>query len=294
MIHRADLQIRDPFVLPLPAQRRYALFGTTDREPWATPAVGFDVYLSVGDSLDEWEEPRPVFRPAPDFWATHHYWAPEVHEWQGRFFMFASFRARGKHRATQLLVSDTATGSYVPYSPVPATPPDWDCLDGTLFVDAQNAPWLVFCHEWQQIGDGGMYAVRLADDLSTAIGEPLLLFRASSAPWAIPSVHEAITGYVTDGPFMHRTATGALLMLWSTFGAAGYGMTVATSASGEITGEWTQLPEPLIASDAGHGMLFRDFGGALRLALHQPNKTPRERPQFLHVVERGDRLEIVS
>ena len=41
-------------------------------------------------------------------------------------------------------------------------------LDGTLFVDAGGKPWLVYAHEWVQIGDGTIEAMPLKDDLSAA------------------------------------------------------------------------------------------------------------------------------
>lgn len=176
--------------------------------------------------------------------------------------MFASFKADGLCRGTQVLVADSPLGPFRPHSAGPLTPRDWECLDGTLFVDEAGAPWMVFCHEWVQVHDGEMCAMRLAADLSQAIGEPLLLFRASEAPWGVKP--EKI-GYVTDGPFLHRARNGALLMLWASFGAGGYAQGVARSTSGHISGPWVQEPEPLYAQDGGHGMLFRAFDGRLML-----------------------------
>ena len=37
-----DIQIRDPFVLPIAATQTYYLFGTTDKNCWTGPGVGFD------------------------------------------------------------------------------------------------------------------------------------------------------------------------------------------------------------------------------------------------------------
>lgn len=293
MPHRTEIQIRDPFVLPLVAERRYVLFGTTDTNAWSGVATGFDCYLSVGESLDEWEGPIPAFRPSSDFWSRENYWAPEVHEWRGRYYMFASFKAPGVCRGTQILVADNPTGPYEPHSPAPVTPPDWECLDGTLFVDLDGKPWMVFCHEWLQVGDGEICAVPLAEDLTAATGDPVLLFRASSAPWAKSFSSRGIKeAYVTDGPFLHRLENGTLAMLWSTTGAQGYCMGLATSESGGILGPWHQSPEPLFATDGGHGMLFRAFDGTLYMTLHQPKKTPLERPFFFPIVERNGGLSL--
>jgi hypothetical protein len=68
----------------------------------------------------------------------------------------------------------------------------------------------MFRHEWVQIGDGTMNAVRLADDLTKPVGEPILLSRASDASWCRPVQPEK---YVTDGPCFYRLKNGPLLML---------------------------------------------------------------------------------
>ena len=299
---RADkIQIRDPFVLPVAVTGTYYLFGTTDKDCWNGPGIGFDCYLSR--DLEDWRGPVAALRPRPGFWATTHFWAPEVHAYRGRFFMFATFNVEGGFRGTQILVADRPEGPYEPWSDRPVTPPHWQCLDGTLHVDAEGAPWIVFCHEWLQVHDGAMYALRLSPDLRGAMGRPVFLFNASEAPWAHrvhgPHVKPAegqlvyqFPTYVTDGPFLYRTGTDALLMLWSSSGARGYAMGLARSTSGSVQGPWEQEGEPLWAEDGGHGMIFRAFDGRLFLALHVPNVTPNERAIFQEVVEEGDGLRL--
>ena len=288
-LYTRDLRIRDPFIVPVEAERLYYMFGSARLRGEPDSPNGFDAYMSR--DLESWEGPTPAFRPSPQFWADRDFWAPEVHFHQGRWFMLASFKAEGVCRATQILAADNLIGPYVPHGDGPVTPSDWECLDGTLFVDGQGQPWMVFCHEWLQVQDGEMCAVALSPDLSRAIAPPLLLFRASEASWSKPFGPEG-NNRVTDGPFLHRTASGALLMLWSTGGYEGYTIGCARSTSGTILGPWTQDPEPLYDKDGGHGMLFRTFAGQLMLSIHQPNESPDERALFLRVREDGDRLLI--
>lgn len=160
-------------------------------------------------------------------------------------------------------------------------------------MDASNQPWIVFCHEWVQVGDGEICAMRLSDDLVSAVDAPQLLFRASEAPWAHELNSKGRKGYVTDGPWMHRLSSGELLMLWSSFGTGGYTVGIARSASGDILGPWQQLPDPLYVGDGGHCMVFRTFDGQLHLAYHRPNPTPDERPYFVPLREHQSSLEIV-
>lgn len=292
MLKKADIHIRDPFVLPITAERRYYLYGTTGPQTWTSSASGIDYYTSP--DLRGWEGPFPAFRPPTGFWADRNFWAPEVHIYRGRYYLLASFKAEGVCRGTQILAADGPRGPFLPVSDGPVTPRDWECLDGTLFVDARNQPWMVFCHEWVQVGDGEICAVRLSDDLVSAREPPHLLFRASEAPWAEAFESKGRKGYVTDGPSLHRLASGALIMLWSSFGVGGYTIGVARSASGAIQGPWQQAPEPLYAGDGGHCMVFRTFEGRLLLAYHRPNQSPHERPHFVPLRETGSSVEIVE
>lgn len=292
-MNKAAIQIRDPFVVANPRDRHYYLYGTTDPEPWRSPGVGFDVYTS--SDLDEWTGPKAAFRPEPGFWATRNFWAPEVHELHGSWYMFASFKADGACRATQILKSDRPDGPFRVHSRHPITPDDWECLDGTLHVDPDGEPWMVFCHEWQQVRDGQICAVRLSRDLSAPVGAPELLFSASQAAWTRPRRRRDGSvdprDRVTDGPFMYRTSAGTLLMLWSSFSDNGYAMGISRSRSVAIHGPWLHLPEPMADDDSGHGMIFRAFDGRLYLTYHAPNNTPNERPVFVEIGETADGLE---
>jgi len=285
---KGEIHIRDPFVVPCPTEKIYYLFGSTDENCWGGPATGFDFYRST--DLEHWEGPFPAFRPPAGFWSNTQYWAPEVHRYQDRYYMFASFKAENVCRGTQILVADTIEGPYRPHSDGPVTPRKWECLDGTLFVDETRTPWMVFCHEWVQVHNGEICAMPLTDDLKQAAGEPVLLFKAKDAPWACRIRDDE--NYVTDGPFLYPAAGGALLMLWSSVGRTGYALGVATSATGNILGPWTQNDEALFSQDGGHGMLFKTFDGELRLSIHKPNQSPIERPVFIPAVQTGNELKI--
>ena len=273
-----EINIRDPFVLV--HQDTYYLYGTRGATCWG-PATGFDV--CVGKDLENWSDPVPCFENDGAFWADRNYWAPEVHPWLGSFYLFASFKSETRRRGTAILRAASPLGPFEPLSDGPVTPPEWECLDGTFFADPAGRPWIVFCHEWVQAGDGEIHAMPLTDDLRAPAGDPRLLFRASDAEWARPVHHSSgVTGYVTDGPFLWHDRAGRLLCLWSSFSGSGYTQGLALSESGEITGHYRQLP-PLFTENGGHGMLFRDLKGRTMLALHRPNEHLKERPLFLPV-----------
>ena len=280
MIHRTDIQIRDPFILV--EGDCYYLFGTTDADPWKE-GHSFLCWRSL--DLEWYEGPFLAFAPGEAFAGTINFWAPEVHKVGERFYMFASFLRPGKHRGTMILAADSPQGPYVPVSGETYTPGDWACLDGTFFrEDGKN--YSFFIHEWVQIRDGTVELTQLQEDLSGPVGEPVTLFHGSDAPWAKGF---ADGGFVTDGPFVWQLSTGRLAMLWSGFGTGGYTLGVAYSDGG-VRGPWVQDPEPLFRTDGGHGMIFRTLDGTLMLSLHSPNDTPKERPHFFPLEERDGRL----
>lgn len=293
MIHSSDIQIRDPFILPEPDEQAYYLFGTTDTNPWHDGiGEGFNCYRST--DLQHWEGPFSAFRPSDDFWAERNFWAPEVHKVRERYYMLASFKAEGQFRGTQILAADNPMGPYEPLTNRPVTPAHWECLDGTLYIDEQEHPWIVFCQEWTQIHDGAIHAMRLSPDLRKAIGRPVFLFNASEAPWAREIWWPPQDGevrrfpcYVTDGPSLFHTAYGELIMIWSSCGDNGYTIGAARSASGKVTGPWIQDPEPVWADDGGHGMTFRTFEGRQMLTFHTPNVKTEEHPFFIELDESG-------
>ncbi|GHU34812.1 glycosyl hydrolase family 43 [Spirochaetia bacterium] len=277
-----DIQIRDPFVVL--KNGRYYLFGSTDKDIWKAKGTGFDVYTSSG-TLTEFDGPFPAFRPEPDFWSETNFWAPEVYKYRDSYYMFATFKPKAGRRGTAVLKSENLTGPFKPWSDGPVTPAAWECLDGTLFIDSTGNPFMVFCHEWQQVQDGEICAMPLSGDLRTAAGEPVLLFKASEAAWTRELKGRAPRTFVTDGPFLWKTNSGILLLLWSSFGDEGYCIGVARSETATITGPWIQSPEPLFAKDGGHGMLFRSKEGKLYLTIHRPNNTPAERALFIELQE---------
>lgn len=282
---RTDINIRDPFVLV--HDGAYYLYGTRGATCWG-PADGFDVYVSR--DLDEWEGPYVCFHNDGTFWADRNYWAPEVYAYNGAFYMFASFKHPDVKRGTAILKAESPLGPFRLHSNGCVTPQAWDCLDGTLYISKTGTPYMVFCHEWVQAGDGEICAIPLTADLSAPAGEAFLLFHASDAPWCKVMHHSSgVSGCVTDGPFLWRTADGTLLCLWASFSQGGYTQAAAISDNGEIDGHFTQT-DPLFMDDGGHGMVFRALDGQLYLTLHSPNTHLEERPFFHPIQEKSGRL----
>lgn len=273
-------QLRDPCILV--EDGVYYAYGT-----------GWVCYKNTSGSLrGTWKSLGVVaIKPAG---ADTNYWAPEVHKYNGAYYMFTTYHSSVTgHRGCTIMKADSPEGPFVEITGGHITPRDWDSIDGTFYVDPDGQPWMIFVHEWTSTNDGvgRMAAAKLSDDLTHFISEPIELFRADAPAWS--------TAKVTDGCWMYRCADGQLLMLWSNWDSAGYCVGIARSADGRVDGTWTQDQTLLYSKsmtgtyDGGHGMLFTDTDGQMYLSLHSPNSATgsrKERPVFIPISEQNGTL----
>ncbi len=290
----ADLRLRDPFIFPDETSKTYYL--VTSREWYDKDGVqGVSVFASK--DLETWRGPIPVFDIPKDFWAAAGIWAPELHKYKDKYYLFLTFyddpenkKAHSdwpdsKKRASQVIVGDSPLGPFKPFKNGPHTPEGMFSLDATLWVE-DGVPYMVFCHEWVQVSPGTINVAKLKDDLSALDGSDTVLFKANEAPWGKAN-------RVTDGPFLYRTKTGKLLMLWSSF-SKGYCVGIAESESGKVTGPWIQQDKLLFQHDGGHAMIFKRFDGQLTLVLHQPNGGREEHARLFDLEDTGDTVKITK
>ena len=298
-----DIYIRDPFIVPVAEEGVYYMYASSPTTENGVTYGGMVAYKSK--DLKTWTGPVRVFDVPRDNWITGTVWAPEVHSYNGKYYLFATLNSdiiwkapeKGHpaftHRATQVFWSERPEGPFQAFDEkVPHTPMGQMCLDGTLWVE-NGIPYMIYCHEWVEMMDGTMELVQLKDDLSGTVGHPIRLFCASAAEWSTGSARsDGQRTYVTDGCFLYRTRTGKLLMIWSSFKNGDYAIGIAESATGKVIGPWRQQKEPLFEKDGGHGMIFKTFEGELRLVLHSPNGGGLERAHLFEIEDCGDTLKL--
>ena len=256
--------------------------------------TGWNCLKNTSGNLEgPWENLGDVVQLKNPSDAGWDHWAPEVHRYNGAYYMFTTYNSLTTgHRGCTVLKSDTPEGPFVEISDGHVTPKEWDCIDGTLYVDPDGQPWMVFVHEWVSMPDqiGNFSAAKLSEDLTHFISEPIELFRADEPHWA--------TFGVTDGCWMYTTESGDLLMLWSNNDEFGYCVGVARSSNGRLDGEWIhedRLYSKYMTSefDGGHAMIFTDTDGQMYLSFHSPNSKVGDRSEtavFLAIREEGNKL----
>ncbi len=260
--------------------------------------------------LRQWTGPYQVTQTDPNSWMGPRpmIWAAELHAYQGKYYYFATFTNRNiiletvkgnviNRRASHVLVSDKPDGPYVPMKDPTYLPADEPTLDGTFWVDTDGKPYLIYCHEWLQNWNGTVEKIELKPDLSGTLGQRKILFFASDSPWSKErnAQGEIVPNKVTDGPYVFRTQTGKLGMIWTSWVFNDYTQGVAYSESGTLDGPWVQEKEPITPPNYGHGMLFRTFAGKLLMSVHSHERVNGRTvriPHLFEVDDSGDKIVV--
>ncbi|WP_345947963.1 glycoside hydrolase family 43 protein [Mucilaginibacter sp. PAMB04274] len=265
-----SIRLSDPFIMADQKTNAYYMTGTggmlwksKNLKLWDGP------YNVAQVDTSSWMGPKPMI------------WAAEIHEYKGRYYYFATFTNRNikidnykgntvERRACHVLVSNKPDGPFVPMKDSLYLPANKSTLDATLWIDKDNKPYMIYCHEWLQNWNGTVEKIALKPDLSGTTGEGKVLFRASDSPWSREKDEQGSErpNRVTDGPYLFRTLTGRLGMIWTSWVYSVYTQGVAYSKSGTLDGPWIQEKLPITPPDYGHGMLFKTLAGKTLMAIH--------------------------
>jgi hypothetical protein len=254
--------------------------------------------------LENWELGGIAFEIPDNFWAYKDVWAAEVHKYHKKFYLFVSLLGKNGLRGTQIAVSDTPNGTFVPLVDRAVTPLHQSCIDGTLFV-CDGKPFIFYSHDWPDNyveGKGAyvgeIYCAELTEDLTSIKGAPVRLFASDESPISRAAPDEIIwegketKRYGSDAPFVQRLANGTLCLTWSPYLNDHYVVLGAVSKSGSVYGPWEHLEKPLFEDNGGHAMFFDDAEGRRIMCIHAPERNMMERAHLYRMADTGDALEI--
>lgn len=287
---RSDISLSDPFIMADAKTRQYYMTGTGGGL-WRSSDLEMWTYIGVPLQFNSsgWMGTEPQV------------WASEIHCIDGKYYNISTLTngsvtidAQGHpRRAVHIMSSTLPEGKYTLISGGDATylPAEKATLDGTCFEDTDGKRYLLYCHEWIQNGNGTIEYIGLKPDMTGTQGEAVVMTRAHDAEWN--------TSPVTDGPYLFRTQTGHLGMIWTSWHGDRYVQGVAYSSTGKLSGPWVHEPLPITPDNYGHGMLFRTFEGQLLMSIHSHRNINLdvqsfERHPVLFVMDdSGDRLRTV-
>lgn len=264
---KEELRVRDPFIFV--EDGRYYLVGTMQERLTLWESKDLVEFENVGCMVD-----LSALEDYRDFWA------PELHKYQGKYYLIVSLYRDDLGRGSMIFVSDTLKGVFVPLTGAYITPKNWGCLDATLFV-FEDKPYLCFSNEWTtpitNDGDGALFMAELSVDLKEIVGKPTKIVSGKYCGFAVEIEDNHRRGYVAEGPYLYREGQ-TIVLLWSTFTDTGYSIVKSVSKDG-IMGTYA-FEKILYKQDGGHCMRFVNTNDEACILFHQPNYSPMERMQI--------------
>ena len=323
----AGLSVQDPYMFVDIGTQTYYLYAVSPDA--ANPGVV--AYRS--NNLVTWSDPVVVYSVPGDSWNGQEApSSPEVHLYNGKYYLFVTLQdsafnnTRGANnaivsisadpgndghymrnflRSVVVAVADAPDGPFIDLDKNAPISNDLTLMhrDGSLYVDPDGTPYLVYAHDWIQKVDGNFQAMKLnKDDLSKKAEDQFLLFRASLAAFYFDAEYEGSPGYKQANsdeegtykafnPQLYDAPDGSLVMIWGTEREGKLVVSQAVSRTGNIKGPWDQkallfrgdrdsamsfaaldgTPMLLCAGPGGMLELYDAFytGNGLRLAAHR-------------------------
>lgn len=251
----------DPFILL--HKGTYYAYGTHSDN-------GIEVYTS--NNLKKWKL-HGLALNKDDVWADRWFWAPEVYEVNGKFYMYYS---ADEHVC--VAISDSPLGPFKQEKKQPIIANE-RCIDNSLFIDDNGKAYLFFV----RFNDGNnVWVVEMEDDLITAKPETMHHCIHVSQKW------EEVQARVNEGPYVLKR-NGVYYMTYSAnhYQSQLYGVGCATAT--DIMGDWNKYDEnPILLSPgelvgAGHHAMFTDKAGKLRIVYHAHKDKKNIHPRGMHI-----------
>lgn len=249
------IALGDPFVL-CASDGNYYMYGTGGVKD------GFIAYRSA--DLVQWDSIGQVYRADADTsWCVANFWAPEVYELRGKYYIF--FSADWRENPTNELenfrigvaVSDSPAGPFKDVVNAPLFDPGYPVIDVNILVDGDRyylyysrccykhpvesevAEWAREGKLFNEIEESWIYGLELSSDFSSVIGEPVLIMRPptsmsdSQSEWESRSVtSKEVNRRWTEGPLtLRRGDTYYMMYSANSFEGEHYAVGYATATA---------------------------------------------------------------
>lgn len=307
----------DPFILKA-SDGKFYMYGTggvTD---------GFQA--SVSTDLVHWENLGRIYQGnTADSWSVANFWAPEVYEIDGKYYML--FSADWRHNPTNegenfrigVAVSDKPSGPFKDLMDRPIFDPGYPIIDANLYfengkvylyysrccyknpVKSEVADWAKKEGLFDEIEESWIYGVEIKPDFSDIIGDPQLLLRPpvkmddKQAEWESRSVtsHEVNRRW-TEGSFLFKEGDIYYMMYSANyFGGKNYAVGYAT-ANNPLGPFEKATNNPIlqkntdeggIVTGTGHNMMFKNNGQMYTVYHGRTEATGDDRVVFIDKME---------
>ncbi len=240
-----DVIVADPFVLR--QGDTYYLYGTTDAR------TGFKVWTS--SNLIDWRQHGFAFRKDNNDFGQRHFWAPEIFEHKGKFYLHYTAASREHSQRIVLAEGDSPLG---PFKEIkgPWFQSKLCVIDSHVLNDDDGQLYLYYVLDCSENGDSEIYVRKVGDDL--VVSKDAEFCAKPSQPWEGTQWNEA--------PFVFKRGKTYVM----TYSANGYIDTyynVGYATAPSPLGPWTKAAEnPILrntkdVSGPGHNAIIESPDG---------------------------------
>jgi len=310
----------DPFILKA-SDGKFYMYGT------GGVRSGFKAYVS--DDLVTWTDLGRIYQGnMEEQWCVKNFWAPEVYEINGKYYLWfsADWRENPDNELENfrigVAVADRPSGPFIDLMNRPIFDPGYPIIDANLLfdngrvylyysrccyknpVESEVADWAGRQGWFDEIEESWIYGVEIKSDFSDVIGEPVLLLRPPvsmddrQSEWESRSVtSREVNRRWTEGSYIFK-AKDIYYMMYSAnyFGGENYAVGYATSKNPLGPFEKADNNPVLqkntgeggVVTGTGHNMVFTTAGKMYCVYHGRTKKTGNERMVFI------DRMEILS
>ncbi len=236
------------------------------REYWATATTSawapiFPLLRST--DLVNWTRAASVFQTPPE-WSAGSYWAPEIAEDRGRFYVYYTARKKNGPLCVAVATAAKPQGPYTDRGPLVCQ--EVGSIDAFAIRDENGRRHLI----WKEDGNSRklptpLWAQPLSEDGTALEGEKQEILR-NEAPWE---------AHLIEGPFILRR-NGWFYLFYSADACCGRGCNykLGVARSRRLLGPWERHPgNPILAANddwkcPGHGSIVSDAKGRTFLLYH--------------------------
>ena len=173
--YSAITHIGDPYILYTGG--KYYMYATSEMKCWRST------------DLKTWTSVGQVYDYTACRFGDQKFWAPECHEYQGKFYLVfsAANKSTGRH-SIGIAVADKPEGPFTDLLPegAPLFSPGYSVIDASLFFDDDGKCYLFYSKDCSTNVIGKNHVsqscgIELSPDLKSTVGEPVILTTPTEA-----------------------------------------------------------------------------------------------------------------
>lgn len=173
--------IGDPFMLKI-SDNEYYMYCTS---------AGDGFYCWRSEDMVNWTDQTKCYTRERLSWGLDCFWAPEVVAYENQYYMFYTAKSWTGTLRIGLAIADSPAGPFIDYRNAPLFDFGFAAIDANVLIDDDGSKYLYFSRDCSEnIIDGKnvsqSYGVKLADDMKSVEGEPVLL-TTPEQPWELVS-----------------------------------------------------------------------------------------------------------